>query len=604
MLKIAKKIEADVLVIGGGGAACTAAVAAARKGAQVVIASKGKVGNSGNTIMIGGSYGMDGESAYKEFHISEADPSFTKEDLFRSICNDGFSLSDQNMVEQFVEESPKIVYEVKEWGEEAGQYYKFYRPGNWDVSGRGMGRSLLQGVKKTGSIGLFEDIFVIDLLKNGDRVTGAVGMDLYHGELIQFEAKEVILGTGGYQPYSLKNTNSDMTGDGHAMAYRAGASLSDMEFMLFLITAVEPNEMRGSILPVICTFRDAFDYDPVDRFGNKIEIPEQLREMEKTSEMCKLVHIYYYGKAIREGRGTDNGGIYFDFHRFTDEQIDKMFDALMDHFDGFYPRGKYHGNDILEYKRIVKEQRRIEVGLASEYSVGGILVDENMQTGVPGLLAAGECASGVFGANRVADAVTEMLVQGYKAGETAGEAALSGKKVESAPESVEKVLKKVEHILTQKGSQKIGSVIHEMEAANDSALGLWRDEEKMLKGIADMERLEKELGEVGCDSQSLRYNVGLIKHLETENTLLCSRVAIKMAEMRKESRGLHLRGDYPYIDNENWQVRIMAVSHDGEDVLTTRKPIVTRVPLRPAAKVDYETFILEEDLGMANMEEK
>ena len=223
-----------------------------------------------------------------------------------------------------------------------------------------------------------------------------------------------------------------MTGDGQAMAYRAGARLADMEFMLFLITAVEPNEMRGSILPVICTFRDAFDYDPVDRFGQKIEIPNQLREMEKTSEMCKLVHIYYYGKAIREGRGTENGGIYFDFHRFTDQEIDRMFDALMDHFDGFYPRGKYHGNDILEYKRLVKEKRRIEVGLSSEYSVGGILVDENMDTGVPGLFAAGECASGVFGANRVADAVTEMLVQGYKAGTVAAERAALEEKVESS----------------------------------------------------------------------------------------------------------------------------------------------------------------------------
>lgn len=116
-----------------------------------------------------------------------------------------------------MEESPRIVYEVREWGREAGQHYKFYRPGNWDVSGRGMGRSLLKGVEKEGSIRLYEDVMIIGLLKNGDRVTGAVGMDLYEGCLLQFEAKEVVLGTGGYQPYSLKNTNSDMTGDGQAM---------------------------------------------------------------------------------------------------------------------------------------------------------------------------------------------------------------------------------------------------------------------------------------------------------------------------------------------------------------------------------------------------
>lgn len=603
-MNVKTKINTDVLVIGGGGAACTAAVAAAGKGADVTLVSKGKIGNSGNTIMIGGSYGMDGASAYHKFKIAEADPGFTKEDLFRSICNDGFNLSDQNMVEQFVEESPEIVYKVKQWGEEAGQRFKFYRPGNWDVTGRGMGTSLLKGLEKTGSVHMYEDVAIIELLKNKERVTGAVGLDLYRGCLIQFEAKEVVLGTGGYQPYSLKNTNSDMTGDGHAMAYRAGAALADMEFMLFLITAVEPNEMRGSILPVICTFRDAFDYDPVDRDGRKIEIPEQLREMEKTSEMCKLVHIYYYGKAIREGRGTDNGGIYFDFHRFTDEEIDKMFEALMDHFDGFYPRGKYHGNDILEYKRIIKEKRRIEVGLSSEYSVGGILVDENMRTGVPGLLAAGECAGGVFGANRVADAVTEMLVQGYKAGEVAGEAALTEEKTESSEESVKAVLEELDRKLSGTGEIRINSVIREMESTSDTALGLWRDEEHLKEGIETFEKLEQTLEEVYLPSKTLLYNRELLRLLQTENTLLCTRVAAKMARMRKESRGLHLRTDYEYIDNEKWQVRIMSRLEEGQDILTTRKPVVTRIPLRPAEKVDYETFILEEELGMANMEEK
>lgn len=604
MAVIKEKIYTDVLVIGGGGAACTAAVASARKGARTALVSKGKIGNSGNTIMIGGSYGMDGASAFHDFHIEEADPSFTKEDLFRSICNDGFNISDQNMVEQFVEESPRIVYEVKQWGEEAGQHYKFYKPGNWDVTGRGMGRSLLHGVEKTGSVDLFEDVMVVELLKNGDRVTGAVGWDLYRGCLIRFEAKEVILCTGGYQPYSLKNTNTDMTGDGQAMAYRAGAGLADMEFMLFLITAIEPNEMRGSILPVICTFRDAFDYDPVDRYGNKIEIPEQLREMEKTSEMCKLVHIYYYGKAIKEGRGTENGGIYFDFHRFTDEQIDRMFEALMDHFDGFYPRGRYHGNDILEYKRIVKEKRRIEVGLSSEYSVGGILVDQNMRTEVPGLFAAGECASGVFGANRVADAVTEMLVQGYKAGETAGEASLGEEKTESSGESVEAVLEGIDRRLLGQGDRHAADLLKQLEQTADSALGLWRNEEKLEEGREELIRLERELANVMVPDRSLIYNRELLKLLQTENTLLCTRVAVEMARMRKESRGLHLREDYSYIDNENWQVRIASHLRDGENILEKRTPVVTRIPLRPEGRVDYETFILEEDLGMANMEEK
>lgn len=152
MLKTSRTVTADVLVIGGGGAACTAAVAAARAGSSVVLVSKGKAGNSGNTIMIGGSYGMDGESAYYDYHIPGADPSFTKEELFRSIVNDGFNLSDQNLVEQFVNDSPRIVYEVKEWGEEIGERFSFYAPSNWDVTGRSMGRALMNGVKKMANL--------------------------------------------------------------------------------------------------------------------------------------------------------------------------------------------------------------------------------------------------------------------------------------------------------------------------------------------------------------------------------------------------------------------------------------------------------------------
>ena len=402
-----------------------------------------------------------------------------------------------------------------------------------------------------------------------------------------------------------KRTTEPSKNSVHAPWIHAAGILTALWLMIvFLITAVEPNEMRGSILPVICTFRDAFDYDPVDRFGQKIEIPNQLREMEKTSEMCKLVHIYYYGKAIREGRGTENGGIYFDFHRFTDQEIDRMFDALMDHFDGFYPRGKYHGNDILEYKRLVKEKRRIEVGLSSEYSVGGILVDENMDTGVPGLFAAGECASGVFGANRVADAVTEMLVQGYKAGTVAAERAALEEKVESSRDSVSMITEGIKRRLEQKGGCRLGDLIAQMESVSDKTLGLWRNEESLNIGLQAYDRLEKDLESVEIADKTLVYNRELIRMLQAENTLLCSRVAAGTARMRKESRGLHLREDYSYIDNEHWQKRIISHLDGGKDVLETRTPIVTRVPLRPEKKVDYETFILEEDLGMANMEEK
>ncbi len=603
MLEISKKVSADVLVIGGGGAACTAAVAAARNGASVLLVSKGKVGNSGNTIMIGGSYGMDGESAFHEYHIPGADPSFTKEELFRAIVNDGFNISDQNLVEQFVEDSPRIVYEVKEWGEEIGERFAFYPPSNWDVTGRSMGRALMNGVKKMENVTIFHDVIVTDLLKSGEAVTGALGMDPYSGQLIQFQAKATVIATGGFAPYTLKNTNSDMTGDGLAMAYRAGAKLADLEFLLFLMTAVEPRNMRGSILPALCTFRSKFDYDPVDRDGERIKVPEKLREMEATSEMCKLVHMYYFGRTVNAGKGSPSGGIYFDFRRFTDQQIDEMFEAVMDHFDGFYKHGFYHGESIREFRDLAKKNRRIEVGLTSEYSVGGIFIDENMDTGVPGLYAAGEAASGVFGANRVADAVTEMLVQGYKAGETAARRIMGQPMPETDGNCVAAAVGVLERLLSNRDGIPVSAAVRELETISDTALAMVRGEESLRRGIQSYEALERKLGQVTLAGKGMRYNRELMRALEIRNLLTCSKLAARMALERRESRGLHLREDCPYIDNENWQMRQLAYLADGEDQLIRKPPVVTRVPPRKPEKVDYERFILEEDLGMKNMEE-
>ena len=603
MLQIRQKVVSDILVIGGGGAACTAAIAAARNGAKVVMACKGKIGNSGNTIMIGGSYGMDGESAYYDYKIPQADPTFTREQMFEAIVKDGFHLSDQTMVQQFVEDSPRIVYEVKEWGEEIGERFDFYPPGNWDVSGRSFGRALLNGLSKVQNITMYNDVAITDLLKNGDQVTGALGIDLYHGTLLEFEAKATILGTGGFQPYTLKSTNSDSTGDGQAMAYRAGAKLADMEFILFMITAIEPREYKGSILPALCTFRAAFDYDAVDAAGKRIDIPEKVREMESVSEMAKVLDMYYYGKALNEGRGTKNDGFYFDFHRFTDEEIDRMFDAVMDHFDGFYPRGYYHAESITVYRDYIKKHRRVEVGFGGEYSVGGIYLDQNMDTGVPGLYAAGEVGCGVFGANRVADAVTEMIVQGYKAGEVAAQRT-AAQPLRSAEEmSRQQAVGRLEKILRNQGGITVKQAKQRLQRISDATLKLLRNEQTLKQGVEDYQALACEMENISISSQGLLYNRELLEALQLQNLLTCSLLSAKMALERTESRGVHLREDYPLIDNENWQVRLVAQRKNGMDELSRVAPVVTKIPMKEPKKIDYGTYVMTEDLGMKNQED-
>jgi len=601
MSKIIDRIyETDVLAVGGGGAGITAAVAAARSGAKVMLVSKGKVGNSGNTIMIGGSYAMDGHSAYHKYGLKEADPTLTKEVLFDSIVKDGFHLADQNMVEQFVEESPEIVNEVRLWAERAGQNFRFGPPATWSMSGHAMGKALYQGIKETPGIETLEDIIIVEILKEDSKATGAIGIDIYTGELVQFNAKAVVLGTGGFQPFSLKNTNSDMTGDGVAMAYRAGAKIADMEFLLFLLTALEPNEIKGSILPVYLLFL-GLEFKVYDGEGNEIVIPEALKEIESKSELGKLIDIYYYGRAIVEGRGGEKGGVYFDFTDTPVEEFNKQFDVVEAFFTNFYKKGYYHGDDLKLYRELCLKNKRMEVSMGNEYTVGGILINEKMETSIQGLFAAGECASGVFGANRVADAVTEMMVHGYRAGLSAAEY------VKLAPtsdnqKSAEKAAKEILSYLENENGISAAKANLEIERISDKGLSFWRTEEGLEEAIAAYEALEQQLENITLKSKTRAYNYEWIQAIQAKNRLLCSKLAAIMAKERKESRGLHLRLDYPEVDNDHYLVRTIAENINGKDEITTRKPIVTRLPLPEGGKTEYVKYILDNDMGLQNLD--
>jgi succinate dehydrogenase / fumarate reductase flavoprotein subunit len=593
--------ETDVLAVGGGGAGITAAIAARRSGARVTLVSKGKIGNSGNTIMIGGSFAMDGESAYHKYGLTEADPSYTKEVLFNGIVKDGFYLNDQNIVEQFVEESPEIVNEVRLWGERAGQTFLFGKPATWVMSGRGMGRALLQGLNETEGIERVEDVIIVELLKEGDKVTGAMGIDIYSGDIIQFNAKAVVLGTGGFQPMSLKNTNSDMTGDGVAMAFRAGAKLADMEFLLFLITALEPNEIKGSILPIMALISPKFKYVARDKDGNEIVVPPRMKEIEAKSELCKLIHLYYYGKAVAEGRGTEDQGVYFDLSQNTDAEIEQMFDGLIDFMAKLYKRGYYHGDNIMEYKELALRSKRLKIGMGNEYTVGGIVVNESMETSVPGLFAGGECTSGCFGANRVADAVVEMLVQGYRAGlSAAGYAA--GSDATQSDAAAAQIAEQLLALFDNEGGISAATANLTIESISDKGLSFFRSEEGLNTAIQAYEQLEQELANVTLKSKSRAYNFEWIQAIQAGNRLLCAKVAAMMARERKESRGLHLRLDYPDVDNDNFLVRIIADNVNGEIALTSRKPIATRVPLPAGGKTEFIQFMLDNDMGLENVQ--
>jgi len=245
-----RTLKTDLLCIGGSGAGVMSATTAAKQGLQVLLISKGRVGYSGNAVMAGGGFSIDGQSGAEVLGYDDVDKTFTRDKMFDCIVKESFFVADQNIVQQYVDESGPALKDYVSWVEHGNfKITRTNRPCGWYSSGLEFTKALAQGVRETGGIQVLEDVTVVEILTSDGVCCGALAIDLYSGEIITIKAKAVVIGTGGYQPFSLKNTVSDMTGDGPAMAYRVGAGLSDMEFLLSFPTAVVPHDMRGSIYP-------------------------------------------------------------------------------------------------------------------------------------------------------------------------------------------------------------------------------------------------------------------------------------------------------------------------------------------------------------------
>ena len=591
-------IETDVLAIGGSGAGITAAIYASRNGAKAALVSKGKIGVSGNAIMAGGGFGVDGESGKNILHLDYADPSFTKERLFDCIVKESFYLSDQNMVREYVDDGPVVMKDYLEWAKRSGQDFFCCPPANWIASGLSFTKALSHGLKETPDIVCLEDVMIAEILTDGQKVCGAVGVDIYSGEVILFKAKAVVIGTGGYMPFSMNNTVTDMTGDGPGMAYRAGARLTDMEFILSFPTAVVPKEMRGSIYPYVFEYNmRSLKYTIRDKNGNPLPIPESVIKLSRGGKLSKLVTSYYFGYAADSGLAGPNGGFFYDYSDNSKEVKDENFKIFYDRFDRWHKHGYYKGESLAEVERMIYNNEPLEVGIGAEYCMGGVEVDERMRTCVDGLYVAGEASSGVFGACRVGDGMVEMMCQGMRAGIDAAAYAQAVTSTTQAEKLIEPVLDKILGIFEHKGGINPIALYSEIQSSCDRGFGLIRSEDGLQRSLVEMNQLGDAWNCVTLNSKSRRYNMEWLMALQAENLITCCKAGIVAALSRKESRGCHIRKDYPEVDHDNYLIKYVHHNEGGVMKTETRKPVVQTMPLPHGKKENVIEYFLDPTLN-------
>lgn len=572
-------VNCDVLCIGGSGAAVSAAYTASSNNKKVIMVSKGKTGRSGNAVMVGGAFGIDGYNTKHVLKIQEANEKDTEEVTFEKIVKSSFYLSEQPLVEQFIKDAPIMVKTFLEWSKKAKQKFLFVKNGLFTVSGRGIGQTIYQGIKECPDITVYNDVIVLELLVRDQQVAGALGFDIYKGEYIVINAKAVVMGTGGYQPHSLKNTITDMTGDGMAMALRAGARIADMEFLLYIPTAISPNHLKGSILPYLFTIPIfmPLEFDTVDEKGNEIIIPEPFKSIPGSNKFKKLIYSYYWGKSIHEN--NDNGTIFYDFSKFSIDSINNAFEHFIKHYSQWHKLGYYNGINLIELRDNIIKERKLAVSLGSEYSNGGIVINENMETDIKGLYAAGEVTSGLFGAFRAADGLTEMLAHGYRAGKQVLEYMENNNACDVSIDDVKRIINENERVFGKKGI-RANDAYEKLENAADKGFSYIRNEENLTWALNEIQNIRKNmLDEIAVDRQSMRYNVDYIRYLQLKNLCLCAESGVQAALLRKESRGTHVRNDFPHVDNQHWLNRITSNLENDELIYNTLRPTVTKIPL-------------------------
>jgi succinate dehydrogenase / fumarate reductase flavoprotein subunit len=566
--------EHDVLVIGAGGAGLRAAVGASAAGAKVAVISKSLLGKA-HTVMAEGGIAAA---------LADVDDRDNWRVHFADTMRGGQYLNSWRMAELHAKEAPACVRELEAWGA------VFDRTNDGKILQRNFGghryprlahvgdRTGLEMIRtlQDHGIHLGLDVFmehtVVTLLKDGDRIAGAFGYDRERGRFHVFRAKSVVLATGGIgRAYKITSNSWEYTGDGHALAYDAGAALMDMEFVQFHPTGMiwppsvqgilvtEGVRGEGGVLRNKDGKRFMFDEIPQPYVSQTADTEEEGwrytqgdKNARRPPELLTRDHVARcIRREVREGRGSPHGGVFLDI-AWIKERIPHAAEHIKKKLPSMYHQFK-------QLADIDITQVPMEVGPTTHYMMGGVRVDPDSQMSpeVPGLFAAGECGAGLHGANRLGgNSLSDLLVFGKRAGEYAARFAkdnsLGKVNADEHAAAEKRALKPFENA----GAEGPYAIQYALQDMMQELVGIVRREEEMLKALDCIQQFKERVERAGVGGNR-EYNSGWHTALDLHNLLTVSEIVTRAALERKESRGAHFRDDYPAKDDKAGQFNIV-----------------------------------------------
>ena len=577
----------DVLVIGAGAAGMRAAIAASDEGASVCLVSKSLLGKAPTVMAEGGAAAA----------LGNADERDNWKVHFRDTIKGGKHLNNWKMAKIHAEQAPERILELERWGAVfdrtkdgkinqrnfgGHRYPRLAHVG--DRTGLEIIRTVQDKVIHQDNIDIFMECTVATIITEDNQAVGALAYYRNNGEIVAIHTKAIVVATGGIgKAYRVTSNSWEYTGDGHSLAYLAGADLQDMEFIQFHPTGmVWPPSVKGTLVTegvrgeggVLLNNkgeRFMFNYIPeafaAETAKDEKEANDWLKGIEGAMRPPELLTRDVVAKAImkevKEGRGSPHGGAFLDIANRQDA------DYIKKKLPSMYHQFKELGDlDITE--------EPMEVGPTTHYMMGGITVDaETGASSLKGMYAAGEAAAGLHGANRLGgNSLSDLLVFGNISGRAAANFALNTEEISFSKSKLKKAANEIIDCFSDTKTENPYHLHRELQDIMEMHAGIVREEESLNEGIEKLKDLSKRVENAKATGDR-SYNPSWHLCLDMKNMIITSLAVAEAAKERRESRGGHTRLDYPEYDKELGTLNIIIrKGPDGLNIVKSDKKIM------------------------------